>query len=354
MDGFDDGSSIADEAGRFQFADVRLVDGANVVRVQIGSGAEVQTATQRIVVDRVAPRATGWSVGDGTAQRSVIRQVGVNFDETVYAVSNRSGLILTNVGTGSKVDPASMVLVGDGSTAWSWRFSGLTGGTLVDGNYTAVIDVTEITDAAGNRVVLNAGASVSFHRYFGDADGDRDVDFLDTFRYRQTLNRTSAEAGFDGRFDADGNGAVDALDASLFQSHYLTRLDAPTVPFVPPARPTPAVTGAATTRPSSGPGSKPSTDTRSTSATSVVISNSTRGELQGSVTLPASVRSPSAPTLLQLDLLVQLRGISAQRNGAVDLLEGLSGADGESDFGKKSQRAHIALRRLAPIRSSLP
>ncbi len=236
-DGFDDGSVVADAQGVFRFVNVLLQDGVNQVRVQVGVGGSATIADQTIVVDRVAPRWTGWMIQEGAAQRSMVTQVRVTFDDTVYSGAAGMTLFLTNRITGVPVSAATAVLVGHGTGSWVWTFPSLTGGSLADGIYLAELDAETITDAAGNRVFLGAGTTSTFHRLFGDVDGDRDVDFLDTFHYQRALNTSSGQNGFDRWFDVDSNGVIHGPDQVAFQKNYLTRLQLP-------ARPTGLVTAA--------------------------------------------------------------------------------------------------------------
>ncbi|MCB1100250.1 MAG: hypothetical protein KDN22_32090, partial [Verrucomicrobiae bacterium] len=63
-----------------------------------------------------------------------------------------------------------------------------------------------------------------FHRYFGDSDGDRDVDFADTFAYQKTHFKIASDSGYDETFDWDLDGDIDALDLFQFRKRYLTKL----------------------------------------------------------------------------------------------------------------------------------
>ncbi len=53
----------------------------------------------------------------------------------------------------------------------------------------------------------------SFHRLFGDYNGDRTVDPADLFPYLQTALFTSVgQPGYLAAFDFDGNGVIDPAD----------------------------------------------------------------------------------------------------------------------------------------------
>jgi len=226
-DGFDDGGVVADAQGVFRFVNVALKDGANRVRVQVGVGGSATIAEQTIVVDRVAPRWTSWIIQEGALQRSMVTQLRVTFDDAVYGGASNVSMVLTDRITGVRVPAGSAVLTGDGTNSWVWTFPTLPGGSLGDGIYLMELDGERLTDAAGNPVFLGAGTTATFHRLFGDVDGDRDVDFLDTFHFQRALNTSSGQSGFDSRFDADSNGVISGFDQAAFQKNYLTRLQLP-------------------------------------------------------------------------------------------------------------------------------
>ena len=64
-----------------------------------------------------------------------------------------------------------------------------------------------MTDALGQK--LSGGDQVfRFHRLFGDADGDRDVDRTDLALFKQSLNRPK----YVWYFDYDNDGLVNQSD----------------------------------------------------------------------------------------------------------------------------------------------
>ena len=67
-----------------------------------------------------------------------------------------------------------------------------------------------------------------FFRYFGDTDGDRDVDFLDLINFGVTFQKTLADDPdeYDFRFDADMDGDVDFLDLIKFGFNFPTTFEA--------------------------------------------------------------------------------------------------------------------------------
>ena len=61
---------------------------------------------------------------------------------------------------------------------------------------------------------------MAFRVFFGDADGDDDVDVSDLFAFRPTYLAVDGDDGFDRRFDADADGDVDFADLFRFRRNY--------------------------------------------------------------------------------------------------------------------------------------
>jgi hypothetical protein len=184
-------------------------------------------------IDTIPPVVTADIVAGGAAQRSMVMDLTCEFSEDISASLGVGDLVLENLNTGEPIDPADIAVTYDSDTdAATWTFPGLAGGALPDGNYTATLPAAGITDAAGNLLDGNNDGTggddhiLEFLRYFGDGDGDRDVDALDLFKFRLTFLRISTDPEYDFRFDAEADGDVDALDLIKFRVHFLTVLEA--------------------------------------------------------------------------------------------------------------------------------
>ena len=113
------------------------------------------------------------------------------------------------------------------------------GGSLGDGNYVATLRAARVMDAAGNPLDGNrdgVGADdyrFDFFRYYGDLDGDRDVDFLDQFGFQRTFQKNAESALFDSRLDYNGDGVVNGVDLGFYRLNAQTVLAPPATAPVP-------------------------------------------------------------------------------------------------------------------------
>jgi hypothetical protein len=62
--------------------------------------------------------------------------------------------------------------------------------------------------------------SYSFHRLFGDANGDATVDLSDLAAFRTTFNAAAGSPAYLAYLDADANGLVDLADLGRFRSRF--------------------------------------------------------------------------------------------------------------------------------------
>ena len=207
-DGFDDGTILADDAGRFIFENVPLQEGENEIRLLVGNDAG-QTIRSRIVrLDREPPRVEAIVVNEGAVQRSMVTSIEIRFSEDVSAGLTAAALVLSNLTSETMIAADAMEVTYDAeSDTATWTFPGLTGASLPDGNYLSRLLGDAVADAAGNLLDGNENGEAGgdrtfeFFRYFGDTDADRDVDFFDTFRWSRTYRKTSGDEGFNPALD---------------------------------------------------------------------------------------------------------------------------------------------------------
>jgi hypothetical protein len=91
--------------------------------------------------------------------------------------------------------------------------------------YDFLADVSAFRDAFGYMPVgtrIDQDRALAFHRLFGDSDGDKDVDNLDSLRFRSSQGSTSTAANYKWYFDFDNDGDVDNLDSLRFRQRQNT------------------------------------------------------------------------------------------------------------------------------------
>lgn len=192
--------------------------------------------TTFMLVDQELAQIIQFRVNDGAAQRSVVREVTVRFDMLVDV--DQGAFTVTRLGpSGGTVDVVFNVQqVGNQSIAiltFTGAFVEPGSGSLLDGEYQLLVDgalvrragTQELLDADGNGVaggtrLFGEQAADNFFRLFGDADGDRDVDFSDRNQFMPSFGSASGSPQYDARFDYDGDGDVDAADRLQFRRNF--------------------------------------------------------------------------------------------------------------------------------------
>lgn len=195
-----------------------------------GSGIEdlagrqlANDVVEQFTIDATAPRVESVQVNDGTAQRSMVSSLTVRFSEDVGDVSADS-FVLTNTTTNIRVIPDLVTELVEGKTVVTLTFSGqhIVGGSLADGNYT-LTTLASIADIAGNQLDGNQDGTAGddgvteFFRLFGDVNGDRTVNIVDFFRFRNAFR-----GSHDPAFDFNGDGTINILDFFQFRSRFGT------------------------------------------------------------------------------------------------------------------------------------
>ncbi|MCR9294074.1 MAG: PKD domain-containing protein [bacterium] len=203
-----------DRAGDFSVR-VRLLDDDGGVSNELISEVKV-----------ISPQVESIQYGDDLKQRSVIREIAVQFN-TLVAVDDGAFVLTTK--DGAPIDVAFVLSEVDGKTRALLTFSGSevdSTGSLKDGNYILTILATYVRDQQGNAFdgdgdgIAGGDAVDEFFRFYGDANGDRMVDNIDLFGFRRTYRKTNNDLFFDESFDVDGDGDVDNIDLFLFRRNY--------------------------------------------------------------------------------------------------------------------------------------
>jgi hypothetical protein len=220
------GTATLNASGVAVFTTASLSAGAHTVTAAYGGATGFVASTSQPLTQTVATRPTvaGVVVGDGSAQRSVVRSLTVTFtglvtlDPGAFQVRRSDGLIVT---------PAFTTATVAGQTVATLTFTG-TGtesGSLSDGNWTLTIIASRVHNAASPSITMAADHTSALYRLFGDCDGDRDVDAADMFRLRSTFGLTASNPSFLTILDFDADGDVDAVDMFGFRPRFGTVLN---------------------------------------------------------------------------------------------------------------------------------
>jgi hypothetical protein len=174
----------------------------------------------------VPPTVTGVQIGDGTAQRSMVSQLKVTFDQMIsYAGAPTAAYSLQRIVGGNPAGnvgfSVSTVTVGTHSEATFTFTSDTTFGSLNDGRYRLTAIASQIRVGS---TPMAADSITSFHRMFGDANGDAQVDISDFGQFSGTFNLNSGQLGFLAYFDYNNDGVIDIADFGQFSLRIFTML----------------------------------------------------------------------------------------------------------------------------------
>ena len=107
---------------------------------------------------------------------------------------------------------------GETQVVLTFSGSGTNARSLIDGLWTLKVVKSRVHRADNPAVVMAADSVTSFHRLFGDVDGDRDVDATDRTAFDAAFGQTTAPAL--STFDYDRDGDVDAADRTKFNNRF--------------------------------------------------------------------------------------------------------------------------------------
>jgi hypothetical protein len=207
------------------------------LRVTDRSGATgAALTTLRLIYS--PPTVANVVLDDDTAQRSMITSVIVSFSALVTTDEGAFEVVRADATDGS-VDVTTSVSEENGRTVVTLRFGGILTefNSLVDGDYRLIVHGDRIHDSfsglaldgdangqSGGDYVFGDRLFDAFFRFFGDSDGDRDVDNLDFARFRNSYNKSAGDSAYAVCFDNNADGSVNTLDFNIFRLNYLMRL----------------------------------------------------------------------------------------------------------------------------------
>jgi predicted outer membrane repeat protein len=169
------------------------------------------------------PLAVVIKVNGGGVQRSVVTSLVVAFNQPIDTTLTAASFSLQRTGPSG---PTGFVVldVSKNNVNYTLTFahdSMLTSigyqRMLIDGRYNATVLTTGIAGAGGT---LSSDAALSFHRLFGDADGDGDVDAMDYGQFMAAAGGGAGSVAYNATFDSDGDFDVDAADFGAFRKRY--------------------------------------------------------------------------------------------------------------------------------------
>ncbi|QEF98234.1 Cohesin domain protein [Stieleria maiorica] len=191
---------------------------------------------------KVMPGVRQIVVNDGANNRSQITSLTIRFNTILDHATLDDAFELLNLDRNQSVGTIHVSAVDDidqGQTVATLTFdgastvprsgSGAYGNSLADGNYHLVIR-PEFVSQLGSGDEMTAPYSFgespvdSFFRFYGDTDGDRDVDGQDYGRFGLSFLRNSSDPSFDPSMDSDGDGDVDGQDYGRFGLNFLKRV----------------------------------------------------------------------------------------------------------------------------------
>jgi autotransporter-associated beta strand protein len=231
FDGLADGSLVDVDGIGFRI-DYHGGDGNDVVLERLGFALNslVVDAGQATSGDDTL-RATGTDAAIQLGlQHSTITRIVVTLDG-VMTTWDAGAFTLEQLGLGGgqvglTVTPSYV----GGSTLMTLTFQAGTGVyqravahdfALIDGDFKLTIDATKFHDIEGD---LAAGRVDNFFRFFGDSDGDRDVDGMDMNRLRRVMANDPLYADYVAAFDHNGDGLANTYDYTQFRGHYGKKL----------------------------------------------------------------------------------------------------------------------------------
>ena len=194
----------------------------------VSSSASTQTVTRTVSgsgstgvsVVAAAPTVSSFVIDDGATQRSLVRSLTVNFSEPVTLAAGALTLSRRSPGGVTDVPFAITPVAGSGNSGYRLTFTGsdVVGDSLSDGSYDLALSSTAVTNAFGKK--LASGATFSFHRLFGDADGDRGVSINDFNALASAFATSRGQIGYNDAFDFDGDGGISINDFNAFAARF--------------------------------------------------------------------------------------------------------------------------------------
>lgn len=187
----------------------------------LGNGLSTDFTTTISVV--APPKVQSITINDGSPQRSRVTSLKVTFDglvvlpippELAFSLIGPGSLAI-NIDADDSISTPTQTIV-----ELTWSGAGVTGRSLDDGYYSLSVISAQVADSFGqaldgdNDGAAGGDATTTFHRFFGDANGDAAVSGSDFNVFR------TAFGGSDNAFDYDDDGFVGGSDFNQFRGRF--------------------------------------------------------------------------------------------------------------------------------------
>ena len=182
---------------------------SNVVRVRTSPLPAPEPPTVEAIV-----------INNGAVQRSRVTEIRVEFSTAI--LFDPGAFVVRNLTTNQNAGVVASASLVNGKTRVTLTFNGPATefGSLADGSYRLTIDTTKIREAvSGYNVAMAEDRQETFHRLFGDTDGDRDVDNSDL-----RILRLALAGAYVAWLDSDDDGDLDSNDVARFRANLGRRL----------------------------------------------------------------------------------------------------------------------------------
>ena len=173
-------------------------------------------------------------VNDGDSQRSAVDSIAFSFavDDVVLAPGAVS-VVQRSTATAATFEPVEVDVTSqsiEGKTIVSVAFDSHVRNSenaLVDGNYQLTVaadGVTRFGVPMSQDFVFGDQQSDGFFSFYGDTDGNRNVNIFDLLSFRQVYLLVSDDPAFESSLDYDASGSVNVFDLLQFRKQYLNTL----------------------------------------------------------------------------------------------------------------------------------
>jgi hypothetical protein len=201
-----------------------LTDGTRIITAQqteVGKAASALSGSLNITIDTTAPSISGAAFAFLTGH-----SIAYPFSENVSATLGSSDIAVQNTTTATTIPSAQQSISYNGGTnVATLSFPGVSSfsgsSILPDGNYTATVTASGVTDIAGNPMAANH--VVNFFVLAGDADRSKGVDLTDFTILAANFNGTGKNWS---QGDFSYNGTVDLTDFTILARNFNTSLPA--------------------------------------------------------------------------------------------------------------------------------